>query len=321
MPFPPRCGCGMLKQNMASFSLDSCSPPASAVVEAGNANPAPQGRPGPPQHSSCSTSSLGKGLLRVQCCIYPLLSPPTAHLLCVPARSSTGEEGCEGSGIKRCRETCPGEGLPCCSAASMAVGGTLGAVVPARAAVIQRLSEAHGTGVALHRPARFHGLLLLPCLTFCSLDSSVISLGSIFSCWVDSPGCVPYLCRIGHLHQSFPNPLWTPPKPAAEGSDSLKHLPNTSTSTCSIGAVHWCCFGMWDPGGINGLWRWLRAPGWHWDGSGSIFHPGFVVRPRQKGSVLHSLPVPLLCCQTLSGAPGCAGSPRLVQMWQRWGFS
>lgn len=208
-----------------------------------------------------------------------------------------------------------------CPPASVAAGGILGAVVPARAAVIQRLSEAHGTGVALHRPARFHGLLLLPCLTFCSLDSSVISLGSIFSCWVDSPGCVPYLCRIGHLHQSLPNPLWTPPKPAAEGSDSLKYLPNTSTSTCSIGAVHWCCFGMWDPGGINGLWRWLHAPGWNWDGSGSIFHPGFVVRPRQKGSVLHSLPVPLLRCQTLSGAPGCAGSPQLVQMWQRWGFS
>lgn len=109
--------------------------------------------------------------------------------------------------------------------------GILGAGVPARAAVMQRLSEAHGTCMALHRPARFHGLLLLLCLTFCSLASSVISLCSIFSCWVDSPGCVPvaadvppYLCRIGHLHQSFPNPLWTRPKPAAEGSDSLKHL-------------------------------------------------------------------------------------------------
>lgn len=79
--------------------------------------------------------------------------------------------------------------------------------------------------------------------------------------------------------------------------------------------MQWCCFGMWDPGGIKGLWR------WHWDGSGGIFHPGAVVRPQQKGSVLNSLPVPLLLCQTLRGAPGCAGSPQLVQMWQRWGFS
>lgn len=28
-----------------------------------------------------------------------------------------------------------------------------------------------------------------------------------------------------------------------------------------------------------------------------------MVRPQQKGSVLHSLPVPLLLCQTLSGGP------------------
>lgn len=54
---------------------------------------------------------------------------------------------------------------------------------------------------------------------------------------------------------------------------------------------------------------------------GAFFTLGLWLDPRQKGSVLHSLPVPLLRCQTLSGAPGCAGSPRLVQMWQRWGFS
>lgn len=56
---------------------------------------------------------------------------------------------------------------------------------------------------------------------------------------------------------------------------------------------------------------------------GAFFTLGLWLDPSRK--VLSCTPASasaaLPLCQTLSGALGCAGSPQLVQMWQRWGFS
>lgn len=119
--------------------------------------------------------SLGKGGLPSPGAIsaaFTLCSPHPQPLAvaCLPACSSAGGKGCEGSGVKCCRETHSGRrAAPLPSMALLRQRGILGAVVPARAAVIQRLScpqprglvEARCTCMALRRLACFHSLLLL----------------------------------------------------------------------------------------------------------------------------------------------------------------
>ena len=51
--FLPAVATGCSSKTWLRLLWSSCSPPASVVVDAGNANPAPQGRPGPPQHPAC----------------------------------------------------------------------------------------------------------------------------------------------------------------------------------------------------------------------------------------------------------------------------
>lgn len=217
---PPCCGCGMLKQNTAPFSLDLCSPPASALSRLEMQTPLPRGGwghhsiPAAPHPPSARRFSQLSAVFTL-CFPHPQPLSPVSLPAAVPGRRDVKAVGLNTAGKPGWERGCPAALLPL-----PRWWGILGSVVPAGAAVIQRLSlgllEAHGTCTALHRPARFHGLLLLLCLTSCSLGSSVISLCSIFSCWVDLPGCVlmaadvpPYLCRTDHLHKPFPNPLWT----------------------------------------------------------------------------------------------------------------
>lgn len=145
MCFPPCCGCGMLKQNMAPFSLDLCSPPMSALVEMQSL--LPRGAQG---YHSIPVLPQQEDVLLVQCCIFLCFSHPQP-LSCVslpaavPGRRDVRAVGLNTAGKPAQERGCPAALLP------LPQGwGILGSAVPAGAAVIQRLGG--GTGLVHGSP-------------------------------------------------------------------------------------------------------------------------------------------------------------------------
>lgn len=85
--FLPAVAMGCSSKTWLRLLWSSCSPPASAVVDAGNAHPAPQGWPGPPQHPTCVHALPRQGWSPIPALHLPSVLPTLSPfaIACLPA--------------------------------------------------------------------------------------------------------------------------------------------------------------------------------------------------------------------------------------------